>query len=51
VNNDGSKKLAYNVVGTVLGAAMAALLIFGIVQYEGNKSVPQENQQIINYNS
>lgn len=48
--NDGSKKVAYNVGGTVLGALLAAVAIFGIVQSQ-NQSMPQENQQVINYNS
>lgn len=49
--NTGTKKIAYNVGGTVLGALVAALSIFGIVQYQNSQSMPQENQQIINYNS
>lgn len=48
--NTGSKKIAYNVGGTVLGALVAALAIFGIVQSQNSPSV-QENQQVINYNS
>lgn len=49
--NTGSKKVAYNVAGTVIGALLAALSIFGIVQMQNSQSQPQENQQIINYNS
>lgn len=49
--NNGSKKIAYNVGGTVLGALLAALAIFGIVQVQNSASMPQENDQIINYNS
>ena len=49
--NTGSKKVAYNVGGTVLGALLAALAIFGIVQAQNGQSMPQENQQVINYNS
>ena len=49
--NTGSKKIAYNVGGTVLGALVAALSIFGIVQVQSSAEVPQENQQVINYNS
>ena len=48
--NTGSKKIAYNVGGTVLGALVAALSIFGIVQVQSSAEVPQENQQVINYN-
>lgn len=51
VNNDGSKKIAYNVGGTVLGALLAALAIFGIVQVQSSAQAPQTNEQIINYNS
>lgn len=51
VVNTGSKKIAYNVGGTVLGALVAALAIFGIVQSQSSASMPQENQQVINYNS
>ena len=51
MNNDGSKKIAYNVGGTVLGALLAALAIFGIVQVQNGAEQPQENQQIISYNS
>lgn len=49
--NTGTKKVAYNVGGTVLGALLAALSIFGIVQYQSGQEMPQENQQVINYNS
>lgn len=49
--NPGTKKVAYNVGGTVLGALLAALSIFGIVQYQSSVESPQENQQVINYNS
>lgn len=49
--NTGSKKIAYNVGGTVLGALVAALAIFGVVQSQSSASMPQENQQVINYNS
>ncbi|HIZ98053.1 MAG TPA: hypothetical protein H9805_05675 [Candidatus Janibacter merdipullorum] len=49
--NTGTKKVAYNVGGTVLGALLAALSIFGIVQYQNGQDMPQENQQVINYNS
>jgi len=49
--NTGSKKVAYNVGGTILGGLLAALSIFGIVQYQNSQEMPQENQQIINYNS
>lgn len=51
MNNDGSKKIAYNVGGTVLGALLAGLAIFGIVQMQSGAEMPQENQQVINYNS
>ncbi len=46
-----NSKIAYNVGGTVLGALVAALSIFGIVQYQSSQTMPQENQQVINYNS
>ena len=49
--NTGTKKIAYNVGGTVIGAILAALAIFGIVASQNNQSMPQENQQVINYNS
>ncbi len=49
--NTGSKKLAYNVGGTVIGAVLAALAIFGIVTYQNSVETPQTNQQVINYNS
>ena len=51
MNNDGSKKIAYNVGGTVLGALLAAAAIFGIVASQSSATSPQENQQVINYNS
>lgn len=51
MNNDGSKKIAYNVGGTVLGALLAALAIFAIVTSQSSAELPQENDQIINYNS
>jgi len=49
--NSGGKKLAYNVVGTVVGAVLAGLAIFGIVSYQNGVDTPQTNQQVINYNS
>ena len=49
--NTGNKKAAYNVGSTVLGALLAALSIFGIVQMQSSESMPQENQQVISYNS
>lgn len=51
MNNDASKKIAYNVGGSVIGALLAALAIFGIVQVQSSASMPQTNDQVINYNS
>lgn len=49
--NTSSKKAAYNVGGVVVGALLAALAIFGIVQVQSSADVPQENTQLIEYNS
>ncbi len=46
----GDQEAAYDVTGD-LGALLAALAIFGIVQVQSSASMPQENQQVINYNS
>lgn len=51
MNNEGTKKTAYNVAGTVVGALLAAVAIFGIVQMQTSQEIPQENTQLIEYNS
>lgn len=51
MDNEGSKKTAYNVAGTIIGALLAALAIFGVVQMENGKNQPQPNAQLISYNS
>lgn len=50
MSSEGTKKTAYNVGGTVVGALLAAVAIFIVVQTQSGQDVPQENTQLIEYN-
>ncbi|MCG8655198.1 MULTISPECIES: DUF2613 family protein [unclassified Yimella] len=48
-NNDGGKKAAWNIVGAIAGALLAAVAIFGLVQQQSSVSQPQTYKAQINY--
>ncbi len=48
-DNEGQKKTAFNVGGVVVGALLASLSIFGIVQAQSSQEMPQQNSQVIKY--
>lgn len=51
VTNDSqaSKKAAYNIGGAVIGALLASVAIFGLVQQQGSITQPQTYKAQINY--
>ncbi|GAB3115904.1 hypothetical protein GCM10027055_24590 [Janibacter alkaliphilus] len=51
MNNEGTQKTVYNVTGTIIGALLAAVAIFIVVQSQTGAEVPQENTSVISYNS
>lgn len=50
MNDERTQKIAFNVVGTIIGALLAGLAIFGIVASQQTDS-PQKYTETINYNS
>ena len=49
MNNEN--KVAYNVAGAVIGALLAAVAIFSIVQVQSSAQTPQEHTRLISYDS
>ncbi|MBD2760245.1 DUF2613 family protein [Yimella sp. cx-573] len=47
--NQGGKKAAYNIGGAVVGALLASVAIFGLVQQQGSATQPQKYNAQINY--
>ena len=44
-------KAAYNTAGAVIGALLAAISIFALVQGMSSQDTDQENSQLISYNN
>lgn len=47
--NSSSKKLAYNVGGAIVGALLATVAIFGLINQQSSATQPQKYSQTINY--
>lgn len=45
-----SRSVIYNVAGAVVGAALAAVAIFGLVSSQSSIEQPQTHTEVISYN-
>ncbi|TWE12632.1 DUF2613 family protein [Rudaeicoccus suwonensis] len=45
-----ANKIIYNVGGAIVGALLAAVAIFGLVQQQGSQTQPQTYKGAITYN-